>query len=202
MNIYYGSPTSGGVDGTAASQGTQLTPVTMGPLSTAGNEEGAAVKLAVRCDDGYVASAGATITPTSPATTLSAGAAVGATTISVVSATGLSVGNSIAIGSGWTLETKNITIISGLTLTLDTALANIQASGAAVVGQSKLKWALAPDNAGVPGTFEAYGAALTFADPIPDTNVLFWAKAKATSDEPPINDISVKLVISATVGAE
>ena len=64
IHIYYGSPTAAGTDGTVASEGTESSPVVIGPLAVANNEESAAQKLAIRCDTGYTAAAGATITPT------------------------------------------------------------------------------------------------------------------------------------------
>ena len=133
IGIYFGSPTAGGTDGTRASEGSGATPITIGPLDAAANEESEPLKLAIRCDSGYVAASGATITPT---------------------------------GTGAT------------------------------------KWALAPDNSGVPGTFEAYGNALAFGAQIPDSNVVFWAKAKAVSTENPTNDTSVDLLIAATISPE
>lgn len=69
------------------------------------------------------------------------------------------------------------------------------------VGTTAAKWALAPDNAGVPGTWGAYGSALTISSVIGATNQLFWAKAKATSDENPANDTSVDLQVAATIVA-
>ena len=66
-------------------------------------------------------------------------------------------------------------------------------------GTSAAKWALAPDNAGSPGAFGSYGTALTISSTINTTNQLFWARAKATSDETPVNDSSVDLVVSATI---
>ena len=67
-------------------------------------------------------------------------------------------------------------------------------------GTTAAKWALAPDNGGTPGTFGAYGAALTITSVINATNTIFWAKAKATSGETPANDTSVDLVVTcATV---
>lgn len=63
IGIYFGTVTAGGTDGTRASEGTGATPITIGPLDTATNEESSAVKLAIRCDSGYAAT-GATITPT------------------------------------------------------------------------------------------------------------------------------------------
>ena len=133
IGIYFGNPTGGGTDGTRASEGTGAMPITIGPLDTATNEESDPVKLAIRCDSGYVTATGTTVTPT---------------------------------------------------------------------GTSANKWALAPDNAGSAGTFGAYGAALTFASAIPDSNVLFWAKAKAADTETPTNDTSVDLVIAATISPE
>jgi len=68
-------------------------------------------------------------------------------------------------------------------------------------GTTAAKWALAPDNAGVAGVYGAYGAALTISSAIDATNTIFWAKAKSTSDESPVNDVSVSLQVSATVDA-
>ena len=132
IGIYFGTVTAGGTDGTRASEGTGATPITIGPLDTATNEESSAVKLAIRCDSGYAAAAGATITPT---------------------------------------------------------------------GTTATKWALAPDDAGSAGTFGAYGAALSVGA-VSDANTLVWAKAKAASAESPSNDVSVDLVIAATIAPE
>jgi len=68
-------------------------------------------------------------------------------------------------------------------------------------GTTAAKWALAPDNAGAAGTYGAYGAALTISSAIDATNTIFWTKAKSTSDESPVNDVSVSLQVSATVAA-
>ena len=68
-------------------------------------------------------------------------------------------------------------------------------------GTTAAKWALAPDNAGSAGTYGAYGAALTISSVINAVNTIFWTKAKATSDESPVNDVSVSLQVSATVAA-
>ena len=131
IGIYFGTVTASGTDGTRASEGTGATPITIGPLDTATNEESSAVKLAIRCDSGYAAT-GATITPT---------------------------------------------------------------------GTTATKWALAPDDAGSAGTFGAYGAALSVGA-VSDANTLVWAKAKAASAESPSNDVSVDLVIAATIAPE
>ena len=131
IGLYFGTVTAGGTDGTRASEGTGATPITIGPLDTATNEESSAVKLAIRCDSGYAAT-GATITPT---------------------------------------------------------------------GTTATKWALAPDDAGNAGTFGAYGAALEVGA-VADSNTLIWCKAKAASAETPSNDVSVDLVIAATIAPE
>jgi len=68
-------------------------------------------------------------------------------------------------------------------------------------GTTASKWQLAPDNAGSAGTFGAYGDPLTISSVIGATNTLFWAKAKSTSDETPINDSSVDLEVTATIEA-
>lgn len=65
----------------------------------------------------------------------------------------------------------------------------------------ELKWALAPDNAGSPGTFGAYGASLALAGVIGASNKIFWVKAKATSDEAPQNDTNVDLKVEGIVEA-
>ena len=62
------------------------------------------------------------------------------------------------------------------------------------------KWALALDNSGSAGTFEAYGDPLTITDIIGTTNTIFWVKAKSISSETPINDVSTDLVVTTTIG--
>lgn len=51
LHIYYGNPTTGNTDGTEASSGTQLSPISV--VLDATKEEMKAVKCAVRCDAGY-----------------------------------------------------------------------------------------------------------------------------------------------------
>ena len=68
-------------------------------------------------------------------------------------------------------------------------------------GTTAAKWALAPDDAGSAGTYGSYGAVLTVSSAIDATNTIFWAKAKATSDESPVNDVSVSLRVSAIIAA-
>lgn len=65
LHIYKNNPTAAGTDGTQVSEdGTQLTPISIGPLSATNNEVSAAVALAIRCDTGYVTAANIVITPT------------------------------------------------------------------------------------------------------------------------------------------
>lgn len=132
IHIYQGAVTSGGTNGTQVSEGTETSPIIVGPLNATNNEESAAIKLAVRCDAGYNTSGNTVITPT---------------------------------------------------------------------GTTADKWALAPDNAGVAGSFGAYGSALTISSVVGTTNTLFWVKAKASNTENPVNDTSVDLVVSATINA-
>lgn len=154
MNLYKNSPTAGAADGVKIVAGNPL----MTPYLDLSSNETYDATLAVRCDSGYRSTSATVITPKATETTLAASAAATATSITVASATGLQVGNRIAIGSGGTQEIKRITAISDATLTLDSALSNAQDSGAAVASQSKNQIALA---IGSSGSFGDYGAALT-----------------------------------------
>lgn len=51
LHIYYGNPTAGMTDGTEASSGTELSPISV--TLDASQAEAKAVKCAVRCDVGY-----------------------------------------------------------------------------------------------------------------------------------------------------
>lgn len=55
IKIYKGTVTAGGTDGTLVSSGTGAAPIESGALKVpeAGYAEGSAIKLAVRCDNGY-----------------------------------------------------------------------------------------------------------------------------------------------------
>ena len=55
IKIYKGTVTSGDTDGTLVSSGTGATPIESGALKVPaeGYTEGSAIKLAVRCDEGY-----------------------------------------------------------------------------------------------------------------------------------------------------
>ena len=64
IHIYKNNPTAGGNDGSMVSEGTNGNPIIIGPLDASKNEESAPLKLAIRCDDGYVARDGAKITAT------------------------------------------------------------------------------------------------------------------------------------------
>ena len=50
-------------------------------------------------------------------------------------------------------------------------------------GAHAVKWALAPDENGAPGTFGAWGAALVLANVLTARNLVFWVKARVTADE-------------------
>lgn len=65
-------------------------------------------------------------------------------------------------------------------------------------GASATKWALSLDGS----SWGVYGAALTISSVINATNTIFYAKAKATTDEVnPVNDSLVDLVVNATIAA-
>ena len=198
FNLYKNNPSAGGVDGSKVVAGN---PVVSPYLDLATSEE-VIIKLALRGDPGYATLQPTVITPTAPSTTLAVEAVAGSTAITVISATGLQVGNRIEIGAGETLETKRITQIDGAALTLSSALANTQAAEAVVSCLSKFHLALAPDNAGSPGTFGAWGAAMTITDTISDTNVLIHLKVRALAAEAiPYNDLAASLALSYKVGA-
>ena len=59
LHIYYGNPTAGGTDGTEASSGTELSPISV--TLDASKSEQKAVKCAVRCDAGYTIEGDTTI---------------------------------------------------------------------------------------------------------------------------------------------
>ncbi len=63
IHIYQGDVTSGGADGTLVSEGAGDAPITIGPLKASVNEVSDPVKLAIRCDTGYITSGDVTITP-------------------------------------------------------------------------------------------------------------------------------------------
>lgn len=69
------------------------------------------------------------------------------------------------------------------------------------VGPTADQWALAPDNNDSPGTWGAWGAALTISSQITDVNTVFWAKARAAATDTPYNDTSVRLQATATTEA-
>lgn len=71
------------------------------------------------------------------------------------------------------------------------------------VGASASKWALALDNAGASGAYGAWGAALSLAvvGAGAGGRKFFWAKARATADETPVNDTSVTLNVEGIAAA-
>lgn len=125
LHIYTNNPTAGKTDGTEASSGTGLTPISV--TLDASKAESAAVKCAVRCDDGYK--------------------------------------------------------IDG----------DVMVS---LKGTSSAKWKLAVDD-----NFADSQSALSNAlwrdkialSDVADGNVIFWAKAMSSEDEPPQKDTSVNI---------
>ena len=64
IHLYKNNPTAGGTDGSMVSEGTNGNPIIIGPLDASKNEESAPLKLAIRCDDGYIAKEGTQIAAT------------------------------------------------------------------------------------------------------------------------------------------
>jgi len=197
LNLYKNNPTAGGVDGNKVVAGNPV----ITPYLDLVSGETANIKLALRCDAGFASLQPTVITPASTATTLSAEALADALTIVVESATGLQVGNLLDIGAGETIETKRIIGIDGSAITLNSALDNTQALGAAVSSRSKYQIALALDVDGVPGTFGEWGAALTVSATIAAVNTIIWAQVRAlAADVVPYKDASSWLAIAYKVG--
>ncbi len=63
------------------------------------------------------------------------------------------------------------------------------------------KWQMAHDDAGSPDTPEDWGDPLDFVAQIDATNSIFWARARVHQDEEPLNDSTVDIVVTATIGA-
>jgi hypothetical protein len=75
-----------------------------------------------------------------------------------------------------------------------------------LVGTNNSKWKLIlknSDTAPTQGEIDAvtYNNSLTISTVVGTTNYIFWAIAKATSDETPQNDTSVDISVSATIEA-
>jgi hypothetical protein len=64
------------------------------------------------------------------------------------------------------------------------------------------KTALASDDGGNPGSWEAYGDPLVIGSVDDTSGVPFWVKCKAGIGEAPINDTSVTLNVSGIAAAE
>lgn len=63
------------------------------------------------------------------------------------------------------------------------------------VGTTASKWSLCATQDG------AYAATLTITDIIEAAGKVIYVKAKATSDESPVNDVSVDINVNATIAA-
>ena len=69
-------------------------------------------------------------------------------------------------------------------------------------GSTYLKWQLAPNSGGSPGTPESYGDPIELGDVGNITPVYFHARAKATDDEEPVRDETVTLNVTGIAAAE
>jgi len=127
IHMYQGNPTVALTDGTLISENTELNPISV-TLNASNNEISSNIKLALRCETGYLTVGDLIITPT---------------------------------------------------------------------GDSASKWTLSLDGV----TFGAYGDPLTITSVIDATNTIFYVKARATSDETPVNDVSTDLIVSCIIGA-
>lgn len=64
IHLYKGVVTAGATDGTRVSEGNGATPLVVGPLNLTINEESTPIKLALRCDTGYITTGNSVLTPT------------------------------------------------------------------------------------------------------------------------------------------
>lgn len=64
-------------------------------------------------------------------------------------------------------------------------------------GTTAAKWALSSNGS----SWTGYGAPLTVTSKIGATNIIFYARARATSDESAVNDASVDLKVDAVLAA-
>jgi len=91
------------------------------------------------------------------------------------------------------LNATNNEISSGVKLAIRTETGFQTTSGVntsiSIIGTNSNKWALSLDNI----TWEAYGSPLTLTAQITPINKILYVRAKSTSDEIPMNDISVSL---------
>jgi hypothetical protein len=174
--------------------------ISSGYLNATSNQVSSPIKLAVRCDSGYNSTGSTTITP------VAAIPFTGNTTINVAQITSISV-NTNEIGIGQVIIGTNIPADTKVTSIVNSSTVNISnvatgtATGVSLTQGDPSKWNLAPDNSGTPGTFVGYGGTLTIASAITTTNTIFWAEAKATSDETPINDLTIAMQTSAQIVA-
>jgi len=174
--------------------------ITTNFLNASTNDVSTPIKLAVRCDAGYNSLNTTTVTPTA------AISFTGNTTLNNNQITSISV-NTNEIGVGQVVVGTNIPADSKVTAIISSSVIQISnnctatASGVSITQGDPSKWRLAPDNAGSPGSWGAYGAALSINTTIGTTNTIFWSEAKATSDETPINDITISLQTVAQIQA-
>lgn len=67
-----------------------------------------------------------------------------------------------------------------------------------LVGEHSSQWRLALDNNGNPGSWFPWGASIILAN-VKDVNVIFWAKARTSIGELPLNDRTVQIRTRAVI---
>lgn len=174
--------------------------ITTNFLNASTSDVSSPIKLALRCDIGYNSVSTTTVTPT-PVLSFTANTSSGSNVVtgSSVNTINLGVGQYVT-GTGIQAGTKIASITSSTSFTLSLNATANQTGVTLGMGDAS-KWALAPDNSGSPGTFEPYGNALNINDVIGTTNYIIWARARATSDETPINDLTISLRTLAQIQA-
>ena len=67
------------------------------------------------------------------------------------------------------------------------------------IGVRANRWQLAPDDDGVPGVFEEYGAGLVIAQEIVDENTIFWIRTRSIDTESAREDSLARIEVSTQV---
>jgi hypothetical protein len=174
--------------------------ITTNTINATTNEVSSSIKLALRCDTGYATLNNTTVTPVAAFSFTGDTQSGNASIINIsIDTKNLGIGQRV-LGTNIPAGATIATIVSSSSITISVNCTGT-ATGVNITQGDPAKWALAPDNAGSPGTYGAYGAALTIASSIDGTNYIFWTKAKSTSDESPINDITISLQTSAQIQA-
>ncbi len=91
-------------------------------------------------------------------------------------------------------ETEDLTDPLKLAVRCNTGWARSGSFTITPSGTTQTAWRLAPDSAGSPGTWGAWGDPLTLAGPIGGTNTIWWVQARnLPTEDTPATDISVTL---------